>query len=120
MITKFGLLVLSLVSTGLAGQWPGWRGPTGDGIVPDTKAPLEWSVEKDLKWKVKVPGKGHASPVIWDEALFLVSADEDTGERILMRLNLKSGKTIWKKTVLEAYTKNNRTSWRISANPVAR
>ena len=66
MITKFGLLVLSLVSTGLAGQWPGWRGPTGDGIVPDTKAPLEWSVEKDLKWKVKVPGRGHASPVIWD------------------------------------------------------
>ena len=48
------------------------------------KSPLEWSAEKDLKWKVKVPDKGHVSPVIWDEALFLVSADEDTGERILI------------------------------------
>ncbi|MEJ6569212.1 MAG: serine/threonine protein kinase, partial [Akkermansiaceae bacterium] len=110
---------MSLVSTTLAGEWPGWRGPTGDGIVPDTTAPLEWSVDKDVKWKVKITGKGHASPVIWDEALFLVSADEDSGERILMRLNLKSGQTIWKKTVLDApIEKVPRKNSRASSTPV--
>ena len=118
-MTKIGLFILSLASTALAGEWPGWRGPTGDGIVPDSNAPLEWSLEKDLKWKVKVPGKGHASPVIWGDALFLVSADEESGERMLIRLNLKSGKTVWKKIVLEApIEKVHRKNSRASSTPV--
>jgi len=115
MTMKSGFFYLGLLATSLAGEWPGWRGPTGDGIVPDTRAPLEWSIGKDLKWKVKVPGKGHASPIIWGDALFLVSADEVSGERILMRLDLKTGKTIWTKTVLESpiekvHRKNSRAS----------
>ncbi len=115
MLVKNGLLLFGLVANCFAGEWPGWRGPTGDGIVLDETAPLEWSIEKDVKWKVKVPGKGHASPVIWEKALFLVSADEDSGERLLIRLNLESGKTAWKKTILESpiekvHRKNSRAS----------
>ena len=115
MIARTGLLMLSLISGGLASQWPGWRGPTGDGIVTDQNAPLEWSLEKDLKWKITVPGKGHATPAIWDNALFLVSAIEETGERLLMRIDSKSGELVWKKTVLEApiepiHRKNSRAS----------
>jgi hypothetical protein len=102
MIVKSGLLILTLMSTSVAGNWPGWRGPTGDGVASDDKAPLKWSVEKDLKWKVKVPRKGHATPVIWEDALFLVTAIEETGERILIRMDRKSGEVVWKKTVLEA------------------
>ncbi|MDB4465996.1 PQQ-binding-like beta-propeller repeat protein, partial [Akkermansiaceae bacterium] len=116
---KSGFFYLGLLATSLAGEWPGWRGPTGDGIVPDTRAPLEWSIGKDLKWKVKVPGKGHASPVIWGDALFLVSADEESGERILMCLDLKTGKTIWTKTVLESpIEKVHRKNSRASSTPV--
>lgn len=106
---------LSLLSSAFAGQWPGWRGPTGDGVVKDQTAPLSWSLETDVKWKVKVPGHGHASPVIWDEALFLVSADEETGERLLMRLDRATGQVVWKETVLKApiepiHRKNSRAS----------
>jgi hypothetical protein len=63
-------------------------------MVEDETAPLSWSLEKDVLWKVKVPGKGHASPVIWDDALFLVSADEESGERLLMRMDRKTGKHV--------------------------
>lgn len=114
----FGAAALSVsffLNSALAGQWPGWRGPTGDGMVEDETAPLSWSLEKDVLWKVKVPGKGHASPVIWDDALFLVSADEESGERLLMRMDRKTGKVVWKETVLKSpiekiHRKNSRAS----------
>ena len=110
---------MGLLANSFAGEWPGWRGPTGDGIIPDKKAPLEWSTEKNLRWKTKIPGKGHASPVIWGEQLFLVSADEETGERLLMCLGLKTGKTIWRRTVLESpIEKVHRKNSRASSTPV--
>lgn len=119
MITRLTILLAGLSTVAFAGEWPGWRGPTGDGIVTDTNAPLTWSVEKNTQWKVKVPGKGHASPVIWGDALFLVSADEKSGERLLMRLETKSGKTVWKKTVLESpIEKVHRKNSRASSTPV--
>jgi outer membrane protein assembly factor BamB len=116
---KNTVIFLSLLANSSAGEWPGWRGPTGDGVVPDEKAPLEWSIEKDVKWKVKVPGKGHASPIIWGDELFLVSADEESGERLLMCLSIKTGKTLWQKTVLESpIEKLHRKNSRASSTPV--
>lgn len=115
MMTKATLLMIGLISGCFAGQWPGWRGPTGDGISDDQTAPLSWSLKDHLKWKVKIPGKGHATPVIWDEALFLVSANEASGERNLLRLDRKTGEVVWNKTVLETpfegiHHKNSRAS----------
>ena len=116
---KNTVISLSLLANSSAGEWPGWRGPTGDGVVPDEKAPLEWSIEKDVKWKVKIPGKGHASPIIWGDELFLVSADEESGERLLMCLSIKTGKTLWQKTVLESpIEKVHRKNSRASSTPV--
>ena len=118
----FGAVVLGVslfVNSALAGQWPGWRGPTGDGVVKDETAPLSWSLETDVLWKVNVPGKGHASPVIWDEALFLVSADEESGERLLMRMDRKTGKMIWKEAVWRSpMEKVHRKNSRASSTPV--
>lgn len=118
----FGAAVLGVsffLNVSLAEQWPGWRGPTGDGVVKDETAPLSWSLETDVLWKVKVPGKGHASPVIWDGALFLVSADEERGERLLMRMDGKTGKVVWKKVVLKSpIEKVHRKNSRASSTPV--
>lgn len=58
--------------------WPTWRGPSGAGVAPGAQPPLTWSDTKNIKWKVKVPGEGFSTPIIWKNQLFLLTA-VDTG-----------------------------------------
>ena len=56
-------------------NWPSWRGVTGNGVAPDSSnPPKEWSEEKNIFWKIKLPGLGHSTPVIWKDKIFLTSA----------------------------------------------
>ena len=54
-------------------NWSQWRGPEGNGISPETNLPAEWSDTKNIKWKVPVAGRGHSSPVVWDNRIFLTT-----------------------------------------------
>ncbi len=101
-------------------NWPGWRGPRGDGTVHDApNLPFEFDIKKDTAWKTKIPGIGHASPVIWGDRIFLVSADEEKDTRSLMSIDRKSGEILWTKTVLEApFEGIHRLNSRASSTPV--
>lgn len=73
------LLTLSLFLLPLtvrAGDWPGWRGPRGDGISDETQVPLRWSKSENIAWKTEIPGKGHSSPIIWGDRVFLTTCIE--------------------------------------------
>ena len=48
---------------GAESNWPQWRGPLGTGVAPNADPAVEWSETKDARWKVAVPGKGHATPI---------------------------------------------------------
>ncbi len=65
--------------TGAAANWPGWRG-TGTGVSTETGLPDEWSDSKNVLWKTPLPGRGHSSPVVWGNRVFLTTAIE--GEAI--------------------------------------
>lgn len=80
--------------------WPAWRGPRGDGSSLDQEVPLQWKVEKDTVWKVRIPGKGHSSPVVWKDHIFVVTAVEE--QRQLLCLDRATGETKWARTVLAA------------------
>ncbi len=54
--------------------WPQWRGPKADGTSPDGDPPLVWSEEENVRWKVEVPGQGHATPIVWKDRIYLLSA----------------------------------------------
>ncbi len=54
--------------------WPAWRGPLGTGVAPEGDPPLEWSEEKNIRWKTELPGLGHSSPIVWGDRVFLTSA----------------------------------------------
>ena len=55
-------------------NWPQWRGPDANGVSPWGDPPVEWSEDKNVKWKVEVPGQGHATPIIWEDQIILLSA----------------------------------------------
>ncbi len=84
-------------------NWPGWRGPRGDGTVEaGSDLPVKWSVPENVIWKTALPGKGHASPVIWQDRIFLVEAVKETEQRVLISLDRRDGKVLWQKTVIKA------------------
>jgi outer membrane protein assembly factor BamB len=62
-------------------NWPAWRGPLHNGVSPAGDPPIEWSEAKNVKWKVKVPGRGTSTPIVWENQIFLHSAIP-TGKKI--------------------------------------
>lgn len=85
-----------------AQDWAGWRGPKGDGTSAETGFPTRWSPTENVKWKVPIPGKGHSSPVVVGERLFLTTCIEDSGERKLLCLSTSDGGLLWEKTLVTA------------------
>jgi outer membrane protein assembly factor BamB len=57
-------------------DWPQWRGLHANGVAPHADPPVEWSESKNVKWKVEIPGKGHASPIVWGDRVFILTAIE--------------------------------------------
>ena len=55
-------------------SWPAWRGPLGTGVAPEADPPLRWSESENVRWKVPIPGRGHASPIVWKDRVFVLAA----------------------------------------------
>ena len=56
--------------------WPTWRGPNATGVAPEADPPMEWSENKNVRWKISIPGKGHSSPIVWGDHVFVTTAIE--------------------------------------------
>lgn len=69
------ICLLALLFTASAqANWPAWRGPLANGVAPQANPPLEWSETKNVKWKVKLPGEGTATPIVWGDKVFILTA----------------------------------------------
>jgi outer membrane protein assembly factor BamB len=62
-------------------NWPQWRGPLANGVAPSGNPPTTWSETNNIKWKVKLPGRGTATPIVWDNQIFIQTAIA-TGRKI--------------------------------------
>ncbi len=102
-IPFFALISLAL-SAGIvrAENWPGWRGPRGDGTSHEKTLPLTWSEAENLRWKTPIAGKGHSSPIVWGDRVFVTTCLEDKGERVLICLDRRDGSILWQRIVLAA------------------
>src|SRR2546427_1628809 len=84
-------LTISTITTLAASadqNWPQWRGPLQSGVAPAANPPITWSETNNLKWKVKIPGDGTATPIIWEKQVFIQTAIP-TGKKV----ELKAGET---------------------------
>jgi len=54
-------------------HWPQWRGPFLNGMARGD-APTVWSDTSNIKWKADIAGRGHSTPVIWGDKIFLTTA----------------------------------------------
>ena len=120
-----------------AANWPQWRGPGGMGISTEKNLPVEWSTTKNIKWKTPIAGRGHSSPVVWGNKIFLTTAIEgdvvpgakavthvvEGGQVFLhpdsvgadrkhtfkvLAVNADTGKVLWEQTAWEGTPYDNR------------
>lgn len=81
-----------------ANDWPAWRGPTRDGIAaPAQNPPLHWSETEGVLWKVPIPGRGHASPTVVGDRIYLPVSNGES--QSILCLNRDSGERVWETKV---------------------
>jgi len=104
-------------------QWAQWRGPLSTGVAPFGDPPTEWNEAKNVKWKSRMPGSGHSSPIVWGDLVFVTAAvpfgekvvakpDPDPGAHdnlgvmhrhrfLALAYDRKNGDLLWKQTLAE-------------------
>jgi outer membrane protein assembly factor BamB len=147
-----GAFAVSVVALGGATQdcgqadavryWPQWRGPLGTGYAPHADPPLEWSETKNVRWKIELPGKGHSTPVVWGDHVF-VTAAAPFGEALptkysgapgghdevpithrqrfmVIAIDRRDGRVVWERTLREElpHQGGHRTASLASGSPV--
>jgi hypothetical protein len=144
------LLIAACFSSTALSQtnWPQWRGLNASGVSSETGLPTDWDGSKNIRWKAAIPGRGHSSPIVWGNKIFLttsiegpvvpgaeavrhmhkgqeyrhpdsVGADHSYTLKLLC-VDLDSGKILWDKTVYEGtvYDNRHKKNTYASATPV--
>lgn len=77
-----------------ARYWPRWRGPSGQGLAVGTGYPDRWSDTENVLWKTAVPGRGHSSPIVWADRVFVTTAYDD-GRVSILAFRRSDGARLW-------------------------
>ncbi len=85
-----------------ADDWPAWRGPHADGSAEMPQdAPIKWGETESIAWRTPVPGRGHASPIVRNNEIFLPTADLDRQVQSVLCFDLKTGRQKWEAVIHE-------------------
>ena len=112
VLERLAVVSLFLLTSVVQGQeWARFRGPNGQGISHAETIPVKWT-ERDYNWKVRLPGVGHSSPVIWDDKVFVTCGDQKNGRGMLLALGVSDGRVLWQKEYdLTKYRMNSKNSY---------
>lgn len=90
--------MLSVTGEG-AKYWPRWRGPSGQGYVAPGKYANTWAPNRNVKWRVAVPGAGNSSPIVWGDRIYLTTAQDRGAKLSLLAFDRASGTQLWESVV---------------------
>lgn len=114
------VLVGILGSLAPAGDWPNFRGPRHDNTSDETGLPLRWSPERNIRWKIPLPGPGNSSPIVVDGHVLLTCAEDQGRKRHLLCCDRTDGSLQWKQTVnFEADDETHKTNPYCGSSPVS-
>jgi outer membrane protein assembly factor BamB len=140
-------LVAVLAATAVAADppqnWPAWRGPLQTGAAPLADPPTTWDADgTNIRWKTAIPGRGHSTPIVWGDRVFLTAAipfgdplppkpSTAPGNHdnlpvthkqrfVALALNRADGKIVWQQTLKEGLPveQGHRTGSLASSSPV--
>ena len=112
------VLVFSLLGTLDAANWPQWRGPNFNGSAAETGLPSKWSKTENVVWRAKLPGAGAATPVVWEDKVFVSSADGKAQTLQALCLDRQNGQMLWSHTLSEGGIGQDSRSNYASPSPV--
>jgi outer membrane protein assembly factor BamB len=98
MIRPLAVHLLLLTCFARAENWPHWRGPFFDGSTRETNLPAQWTKTDNVAWSTPLPGFSGATPIIWDDTIF-VSSPDGQKNLLLFCLERKTGQVRWQKTI---------------------
>lgn len=87
-------VIAELVPSG--SDWPCWRGTSGHNVAVGSSPPLTWSISENVQWKTSLPGRGHSSPCLWGDQIFVTTADDAAQTISLLCLEQGTGQIRWK------------------------
>jgi outer membrane protein assembly factor BamB len=89
-------LAVVLPAPGAQKQWPRFRGPSGQGLTGASRLPIHWDqAGMNVLWRVRLPGRGNSSPVVWGDHVFLTGAASDGSRRAVYCLRTSDGQLLW-------------------------
>ena len=104
-------------------NWHQWRGPLATGEAPRATPPIKWSETENVKWKVRIPGEGSSTPIVWGDRVYVLAAEPTNRKAetppephddaktlppdhyyrfLVLCLDRQTGETIWQRTACEA------------------
>jgi outer membrane protein assembly factor BamB len=91
------LVVVTLLLTGAVpawgGNWPQWRGPTGDSVSTETGLPPRWSEKENIAWTCLLPGRGDSTPAVWGDAVFVTAQENE--DLLAIKIDRTTGRIAW-------------------------
>ena len=103
-VSRVAVLTACILSVASAENWPGFRGPTRQGVSSEVEVPLHWARDNNVFWKTPIPGSAWSSPIVWGNRIFLTTAVDGGSSCHVLSIDARTGRILWDTHVFDQQT----------------